>query len=90
MLGIDVVIPDFSYLRQNKDKIVGVFLSHGHADAIGALPYFLSEFDVPVFGSQFTIDLAKFFIEQNDSKNKFNNFNVINEKKVKSSLMMLQ
>ncbi|MCK8624712.1 ribonuclease J [Apilactobacillus xinyiensis] len=80
MLGIDVVIPDFSYLRQNKEKIVGVFLSHGHADAIGALPYFLNEFDVPVFGSKFTIELAKFFVKQSNNAKKFDNFNVINEK----------
>lgn len=40
LLGIDVVIPDFSYLTENADRIAGIFLSHGHADAVGALPYF--------------------------------------------------
>ena len=48
LLGIDIVIPDFEYLRTRKKDIAGVFLTHGHADAIGALPYFVSEFDVPV------------------------------------------
>lgn len=59
LLGIDVVIPDFSYLENHREKIVGVFLTHGHADAIGALPYFLDLFPVPVFGSEMTIALAK-------------------------------
>ncbi|WP_333589166.1 ribonuclease J [Ligilactobacillus acidipiscis] len=78
LLGIDTVIPDFDYLRENSEKIVGVFLSHGHADAIGALPYFLSEFNVPVFGSEFTIALAKIVCENEDSSKKFNDFHVIN------------
>ncbi|WP_461239629.1 ribonuclease J [Paucilactobacillus sp. N302-9] len=80
LLGIDVVIPDWDYLRDNKDKIEGVFLTHGHADAIGALPYFLSEFKVPVFGSQMTIALAKLNVEANDQVKKFNDFHVVDEK----------
>ena len=48
LMGIDVVIPDWEYLKKRKNDIVGVFLTHGHADAIGALPYFLMDFDVPV------------------------------------------
>lgn len=64
LLGIDIVIPDFSYLRENADQIVGVFLTHGHADAIGALPYFLNEFNVPVFGSELTIELAKIQLQK--------------------------
>ncbi|CAM2827895.1 ribonuclease J [Fructilactobacillus fructivorans] len=80
MLGIDFVIPDFSYLRDNADKIVGVFLTHGHADAIGALPYFLSEFNVPVFGTELTIGLAKLAVADNKKTKKFNDFHVINSK----------
>ena len=80
LLGIDIVIPDFEYLRQNARRIVGVFLTHGHADAIGALPYFVSEFDVPVFGSELTIALAKIACENEEIAKKFNDFNVINEK----------
>ncbi len=79
LLGIDIVIPDFEYLRQNARRIVGVFLTHGHADAIGALPYFVSEFDVPVFGSELTIALAKIACENEEIAKKFNDFHVINE-----------
>ena len=80
LLGIDIGIPDFEYLRQNARRIVGVFLTHGHADAIGALPYFVSEFDVPVFGSELTIALAKIACENEEIAKKFNDFHVINEK----------
>ena len=54
MLGIDLIIPNFDYLRQNIEKIKGVVLTHGHEDHIGALPYFLREFHVPVFGTRLT------------------------------------
>ncbi|TPR17409.1 ribonuclease J [Apilactobacillus timberlakei] len=80
MLGIDVVIPDFSYLEDNKDKIVGIFLSNGQADSIGALPYFLSKFNVPVFGSKLTIELAKNAINENPNSRSFDDYNVINSK----------
>ena len=55
LLGIDVVIPDFTYLEENKNKIAGIFLTHGHADAVGALPYLLQNIDAPVFGTGLTI-----------------------------------
>ncbi|MEE5987907.1 ribonuclease J [Ligilactobacillus equi] len=78
LLGIDIVIPDFEYLKQNKRRIVGVFLTHGHADAIGALPYFVSEFNVPVFGSELTLALAKIYCENEGLTKKFGDFHVIN------------
>ena len=76
-LGVDVVIPNMDYLFENSDRIAGVFLTHGHADAIGALPYLLAEAKVPVFGSELTIELAKLFVKSNDSVKKFNDFHVI-------------
>ncbi|KRM94037.1 metallo-beta-lactamase superfamily hydrolase [Lentilactobacillus senioris DSM 24302 = JCM 17472] len=79
LLGIDVVIPDFTYLKEHEDQIVGVFLTHGHADAIGALPYFLSEFNVPVFGSEMTIELAKLNVEDNPESAGFDDFHVISD-----------
>ena len=59
-LGVDVVIPNMDYLFENSDRIAGVFLTHGHADAIGALPYLLAEAKVPVFGSELTIESVSY------------------------------
>ncbi|MBZ6526541.1 ribonuclease J [Aerococcaceae bacterium DSM 111021] len=58
LLGIDAVIPDFTYLIEKKDQIVGIFLTHGHDDAMGALPYLLDKINAPVFGTELTIELA--------------------------------
>ncbi|KRM12506.1 ribonuclease J [Paucilactobacillus suebicus] len=77
LLGIDVVIPDWDYLRENADRIVGVFLTHGHADAIGALPYFVDEFKVPVFGSEMTIALAKLSVNANSESKKYDDFHIV-------------
>jgi ribonuclease J len=59
MPGIDVVIPDIHYLRENKDKVRSVIITHGHEDHIGAMPFFLKEFNIPVYGTGFTIELLK-------------------------------
>ncbi len=57
MPGINLVIPDFQYLRNNRERVRGVILTHGHEDHIGAMPFFLREFSVPVFGTGFTLQL---------------------------------
>lgn len=78
-LGIDMVIPDFAYLEEKKENIAGVFLTHGHADAIGALPYLLEKVSVPVFGSELTIELAKINVKNYPNTKDFNDFHVIDE-----------
>ena len=59
MPGVDIVIPDFSYIEKNIDKLRGVVLTHGHEDHIGGLPYFLKKFNVPVYGTRLTIGLVE-------------------------------
>lgn len=79
LLGIDIVIPDFTYLEENRDRIAGVFLTHGHADAIGALPYLLSKLKIPVFGTKLTIELAKLNIHGHSGRENFDDFHIIDE-----------
>lgn len=77
LLGIDVVIPDLDFFRDYGDKIAGIFLTHGHADSIGALPYILRDYDIPVFGSKLTIELAKIAVQRENRRRKNDLFHVI-------------
>ena len=70
-LGIDVIIPDFSYLESNRDKVKALLLTHGHEDHIGAIPYLyqkLGSEDIPMYGGRLTLELAKAKFEKRDTK----------------------
>lgn len=73
MLGVDMVIPDITYLQKHKNRIRGIILTHGHEDHIGAIPYVLKEFNVPVYGTKLTLGILK---------NKLNEHGILNSTKL--------
>ena len=66
LLGVDLVMPDLTFLKENQRHVRGLILTHGHEDHIGAVPYFLSDIDVPVYGTEFTLALVERRLEEYD------------------------
>ncbi len=66
LLGVDIVVPDITYLIQNREKVRGIVLTHGHEDHIGALPWVLNELNVPVYGTEFTLALVENKLDEHE------------------------
>lgn len=74
--GVDLVIPDITYLKKNSEKIRGIVLTHGHEDHIGALPYFLREINVPIYGTKLTIGLVENKLREHNMMKTTQRFNI--------------
>ncbi|MBQ7047279.1 MAG: ribonuclease J [Oscillospiraceae bacterium] len=90
MPGVDIVIPDFSYIEKNKEKLRGVVLTHGHEDHIGGLAYFLKKYNVPVYGTKLTLGLVEGKLKEHGLSGKVNLNVVAHRKTVKMGCMAVE
>ena len=82
MLGIDIVIPDITYVEENKERVKGIFLTHGHEDAIGSIAYLLQKVQAPVYGSKLTLALAKEHLKEMPAPASVKFFEVTNKSRM--------
>ncbi len=83
MFGVDMVIPDFTFVVQNKDKIKGLLITHGHEDHIGSIPYLLQKFDLPIYGTRLTCGLIKNKLEEFGLAGKTKFVEIVPKQKIK-------
>ena len=90
MLGVDLVIPDFSYIEKNQDKLRGMVITHGHEDHIGAVPYFLKQLNCPIYGTPLTIGLIGSKLKEHNLKHKANMNTVKPGQRIKLGCMEIE
>ena len=90
MYGIDLVIPDIKYLLDNKDKVKGLFLTHGHEDHIGAIPYILKQINMPVYGTKLTIGLVESKLKEHDMLSKTNLITISQGESIKLNKLIIE
>ncbi|MGG3451282.1 ribonuclease J [Domibacillus aminovorans] len=83
MLGIDIVIPDITYLEENKDRVKAIFLTHGHEDSLGSLGYVLKKVKAPVYGTKLTLALAKMRLREENVKEDVKFYTVHSESRLR-------
>ena len=90
MLGVDIVIPDFTYIERNQAKVRGVVLTHGHEDHIGGLAYLLKKINVPVYGTKLTLGLVDGKLKEHGLSGKVSLIEVAPKKTVKMGCMAVE